>query len=278
MALPYVELNDGNELPVIGFGTVSLKGNSGALKISEAVRNGYRFIDTAYNYENEGTVGRAIKQSGLKRSEFFVQSKLPGRYHGYEDAMEAIQESLYRADLEYFDLYIIHWPNPKEDQYVEAWRALIDAQKNGWIKSIGVSNFMPEHIDRLISETGVKPVLNQIELHPKFNQREMRKYHDENNIVTMAWSPLGRLRYLKDSKVIDELAEKYSVNIGQLVLRWHYQHGVVTIPRSSNGSRQRGNLDIFNFEISGDDMKKIDAETVEDGRIDDQDPREYQEF
>lgn len=278
MALPYVELNDGYELPVIGFGTVSLKGNKGALQISEAIRNGYRFIDTAYNYENEGTVGRAIKQSGLNRSAFFVQSKLPGRYHGYSDALEAIQESLYRADLDYFDLYIIHWPNPKEGKFVEAWRALIDAQKNGWVKSIGVSNFMPEHIDQLVEETGVKPALNQIELHPNFNQKELRQYHSENDIVTMAWSPLGRLRYLADDTVINELADKYDVNIGQLVLRWHYQHGVVTIPRSSNGKRQRGNLNIFDFEISDTDMKKIDDKTREDGRIDDQDPREYQEF
>lgn len=278
MSIPFIQLNDGHQIPVIGFGTSGVKGNSGALAVSEAIKNGYRFIDTAYNYENEGTVGHAIKQSGVPRNELFIQSKLPGRYHGYEDALDAIQESLYRADLEYFDLYIIHWPNPKEDKYVEAWRALIDAQKNGWIKSIGVSNFTSGHIDRLIDETGVTPVLNQIELHPKFNQKDMREYNASKDIVTMAWSPLGRLRYLKDDKTINELARKYQVNIGQLVLRWQVQHGNAAIPLSFNGARQRGNIDIFNFEISDEDMKKIDDLTVSDGRIDNQDPLEHEEF
>lgn len=278
MSIPFVQLNDGHQIPVIGFGTSGIKGNTGALTISEAIKNGYRFIDTAYNYENEGTIGHGVRTGGVPRNELFIQSKLPGRYHSYEDALDAIQESLYRTGLEYFDLYIIHWPNPKEGKYVDAWKALIQAQKNGWVKSIGVSNFMPEHIDKLIEETGVTPVLNQIELHPKFNQQEMREYNASKDIVTMAWSPLGRLRYLKDEKVINDLADKYEVNIGQLILRWHVQHGNVAIPLSSNGQRQRGNIDIFNFEISDEDMKEIDSLSVSDGRIDNQDPLEHEEF
>jgi diketogulonate reductase-like aldo/keto reductase len=278
MSIPFVQLNDGHQIPVIGFGTSGIKGNTGVLTISEAIKNGYRFIDTAYNYENEGTIGHGVRAGGVPRNELFIQSKLPGRYHGYEDALDAIQESLYRTGLEYFDLYIIHWPNPKEGKYVDAWKALIQAQKNGWVKSIGVSNFMPEHIDKLIEETGVTPVLNQIELHPKFNQQEMREYNASKDIVTMAWSPLGRLRYLKDEKVINDLADKYEVNIGQLILRWHVQHGNVAIPLSSNGQRQRGNIDIFDFEISDEDMKEIDSLSVSDGRIDNQDPLEHEEF
>ncbi|HSI68540.1 MAG TPA: aldo/keto reductase, partial [Planococcus sp. (in: firmicutes)] len=168
--IPEVTLNDGTQLPVIGLGTYGLWGNAGANAVSSGINAGYRLIDTAYNYENEGAVGEGIKRSGISREELWVTSKLPGRYHTYDKAMVAIQESLYRSNLDYFDLYLIHWPLPNENVYVEAWQALIDAKKWGLVRSIGVSNFLPEHLERIILETGVTPSVNQIELHPFFNQ------------------------------------------------------------------------------------------------------------
>ena len=159
-------LSDGFKIPKIGLGTYQLKGSDGSRRIETALKAGYRLLDSAFNYENEGAVGRAIRNSGVSRDEITFASKLPGRHHEYEAARETIQESLMRSGLEYMDLYLIHWPNPIEDKYVEAWQALVDAQKAGLIRSIGVSNFLPEHIDRLEKETGVLPVINQIELHP----------------------------------------------------------------------------------------------------------------
>ena len=173
--IPEITLNDGFTLPVIGLGTYKLNGNEGANAIQSAIDMGYRLIDSAYNYENEGTVGEAVRRSSVPREQLRVTSKLPGRYQAYDKAVTTIQESLYRANLDYYDLYLIHWPKPKQDTYVEAWQALIDAKKWGLIRSIGVCNFLPEHIERLERETGVKPSVNQIELHPFFNQAEQRK-------------------------------------------------------------------------------------------------------
>lgn len=188
MTIPEVTLNDGIRIPMIGLGTAKVKGSDGVRAITSALDGGYRLIDTAYNYENEGTVGAAIRRSSVKREDLRISSKLPGRYHSYQEAVTAIQESLYRANLDYYDLYLIHWPNPKQDQYVEAWQALIDAKKWGLIHSIGVSNFLPEHLKRLEEETGVLPSINQIELHPFFNQEEQRKWHEQHGIVTESWS------------------------------------------------------------------------------------------
>src|SRR6478752_4591271 len=190
--IPEITLNDGVSLPVIGLGTYTLKGNEGANAIQSAIELGYRLIDSAYNYENEGTVGAALRRSSVPRDQLRITSKLPGRYQEYDKAVATIQESLYRANLDYYDLYLIHWPNPKQGHYVEAWQALIDAKKWGLIRSIGVCNFLPEHIDTLVKETGVKPSINQIELHPFFNQAEQRKWHEVNDIKTESWSPLAR--------------------------------------------------------------------------------------
>ena len=162
-------LNDGNVLPAIGFGTYKLTGTNGVRAMVGALNLGYRLLDSAFNYENEGAVGEAVRQSGIPRSQLIVASKLPGRHHRYQEAIDTIEESLYRAGLDYYDLYLIHWPNPKEDLYLEAWQALIQAQRFGLIRSIGVSNFLPEHIDRLIKETGVTPAVNQIEIGMQFN-------------------------------------------------------------------------------------------------------------
>ncbi|AKP67311.1 aldo/keto reductase [Companilactobacillus ginsenosidimutans] len=271
-------LKDGLTVPKVGFGTYKLNGSHGVNVINSAIDQGYRLLDTAFNYENEGAVGEAVRRTSVPRSELIISSKLPGRHHDYHEAIDTIEESLYRAGLDYYDMYLIHWPNPIEDHYVEAWQALVDAQKFGLVRSIGVSNFLPEHLDRLEKETGVMPVINQIELHPYFNQAPQRKYDEEHGILTQAWSPLGRASVMLNDATLKELAAKYNKNVGQLILRWEVQLGTLPIPKSSTPSRQAGNIDIFDFQISDEDMSVINKLTKFNGRTHDQDPSKYQEF
>ncbi|WP_125766762.1 aldo/keto reductase [Lapidilactobacillus wuchangensis] len=271
-------LRDGLQLPKIGFGTYQLNGNVGVNAMTAALNNGYRLLDTAYNYENEGAVGAALRRSGLNRQEILVTSKLPGRYYQTDDAIKTIQESLYRTGLDYFDLYLLHWPNPKQDQYVEAWQALITAKKFGLIRSIGVCNFLPEHLARLAQETSESPVINQIELHPYFNQQSQRDYDQAHDILTEDWSPLGRASVMLKDPVLQQLAAKYQRNVGQLILRWELQLGTLPIPKSATPSRQRGNLDVFDFEIDAADMATITTLNRADGRTTQQDPATYEEF
>ncbi|MDW3896622.1 aldo/keto reductase [Staphylococcus saprophyticus] len=269
---------DGQVLPQIGFGTYKLNGAHGAHAIMNALNQGYRLLDTAYNYENEGTVGKAIDNSHVTRDQVIITSKLPGRYQDYDAAMVAIQESIYRLGVEYLDLYLIHWPNPKQGKYVEAWQAMIDAQKAGLIKSIGVCNFLPEHIETLEKETGVLPVVNQIELHPYFNQQDMIEYHNQKGIITQAWSPLGRASEVIKDKDVAVIAEKYNKTIPQIILKWHVQNGVVPIPKSTSIARQIQNKDIFDFTLEQQDIDKINSLTQQDGRLKGQDPASYEEF
>src|SRR5699024_1705239 len=269
---------DGQIIPQIGFGTYKLNGMQGAHAIVSALDQGYRLLDTAYNYENEGTVGKAIEMSNVPRDQIIITSKLPGRYQDYDASLTAIQESIYRLGVEYLDLYLIHWPNPKQGKYIEAWQAMIDAQKAGLVKSIGVCNFLPEHIETLEKETGVLPVINQIELHPYFNQREMVKYNASKGIVTQAWSPLGRASNVINDEKITEIADKHNKTIPLVILKWHIQNGVVPIPKSTSVARQFQNIDIFDFYLDSDDLEKIDTLTREDGRRKDQDPAVYEEF
>jgi diketogulonate reductase-like aldo/keto reductase len=276
--IPEITLNDGVTLPVIGLGTYTLKGNTGANAIQNAIDAGYRLIDSAYNYENEGTVGEAVRRTSVPREELRITSKLPGRYQSYDKAVYTIQESLYRANLDYYDLYLIHWPNPSQDTYVEAWQALIDAQKWGLIRSIGVCNFLPEHIERLEKETGVKPSVNQIELHPFFNQADQRKWHEENNIVTESWSPLTRGFKDFNIKQIQHIAERHNKSISQVILRWHYQLGAIAIPKSASPVRQLENISIFDFSLDETEMSIISGLTRPDGRMKNQDPAIYEEF
>lgn len=273
-------LSDGLLIPQIGFGTVYFKGAEGVKIINNALNNGYRLIDSAYNYENEATVGRAISQSSVPREDIIVTSKLPGRYHDYDKAIYTIQESLYRANLDYYDLYLIHWPNPKQDKYVEAWRALIDAQKWGLIRSIGVSNFLPEHIERLEKETGVLPSINQIEVHPYFNNMETLQWCLDKGIQVESWSPVGRKLAddLLENKELKAIGDKYNKTISQVILRWHIQLGSIPIPRSSSIQHQIENKSIFDFSLTKDDMQHINQLTRPDGRIANQDPAEYEEF
>lgn len=271
-------LTDGSAIPALGFGTYTLKGKRAVPVIAQAIALGYRLLDTAGQYENEATVGQAIKESGLARNQLFVSSKLPGRHHHYEEARQQIEESLMAMDLDYFDLYLIHWPNPKQGLYVEAWQALIDAQKAGLVRSIGVSNFEPEHIDRLIKETGVTPAVNQVELHPYWSSQAVRKYDDDHKIVTEAWSPLLRGRSVFQEPLILKLAEKYGKNPAQIILRWETQLGVVTIPKASSYVHQQSNLDIFDFSLTDDEVQAITALDKPDGRRQDRDPNEHEEF
>ena len=277
--MTFHELSDGQHLPEIGFGTYKLNGFAGTQSILSAVDAGYRLFDTAFNYQNEGTVGQAIQQSHVNRDELIITSKLPGKYYSsYQDSIDLIQESLYRSKLDYFDLYLLHWPNPIDDHYLEAWHTLIQAQKFGLVKSIGVCNFLPEHIERLKKETNILPVVNQVELHPYFNQQELREYNNTQNILTQAWSPLVRASAILKDPVLVELAKKYHKNIGQLVLKWEISLGVLPIPKASSYARQKGNLDLFDFEISSSDMQRINDLTKPDGRTNNQDPAVYQEF
>lgn len=278
MTLPTLTLNDGHSIPTLGFGTYPLRGEPGVVAIRTAIDAGNRLLDTAFNYDNEGAVGRAIAASGVPREEFYVTSKLPGRYHPYEAATNAIRESTWRLGLEYLDLYLIHWPNPIEGKYVEAWQALVDAREAGIVRSIGVSNFTLEHLSAIEAATGVRPAVNQIELHPYFPQEEQLAAHKELGIVTEAWSPIGKGSAVREEPVIQELAARHGVSPTQLILRWHVQRGVISIPKSANAQRQAENLDVFGFELSDDDVAAITALGRPDGRLFDGDPNHHQEM
>ena len=276
--IPTLTLNDGHTLPVLGLGTYQIRGGEGMQQILAAIQSGYRLIDSATNYDNEGIVGEAIRRSGIPRSEFFITSKLPGKYHGYEDALMAVQESLARMGLDYFDLFIIHWPLPKRDKYVEAWQALVTAQKLGLIRSIGVSNFEPEHLDRIIAETGVTPAVNQIEIHPYWVQEQNLLENEKRGILVEAWSPLGRGSASMREQVVIDIANKYGKTPSQIITRWHIDRGIVPILRSTNPVHQRENAAVFDFALTTDEIAAINGLNKPDGRIDGQDPNEYEEF
>ncbi|MBO0451597.1 aldo/keto reductase [Candidatus Enterococcus murrayae] len=278
MKVPLITMNDGHQIPAIGLGTYQIRGGAGLDQVLTAIQDGYRLLDTSTNYDSEGIVGEAIRRSGIPRSEFFVTTKLPGKYHHYEDALMMIQESLFRMGLDYFDLYLIHWPLPKRGLYVEAWQALVTAQKMGLIRSIGVSNFESEHLDKIIEKTGVTPAVNQIEIHPYWVQERMVRANEQRGIVSEAWSPLGRGSDALKESVIVELAEKYDKTPAQIILRWHGQRGIIPIPKSRNLQHQRENLAIDDFELSQTEIERINLLEKPDGRIDGQDPNEYEEF
>lgn len=276
----FFELKDGNRVPAIGLGTVGLQGAQGVNAVLAALDVGYRLIDTSTNYNNEGMVGAAVRQTPVPRQEIQVTSKLPGAAHQYDKAIKILQESLYRTGLDYFDIYLIHWPLPKQDQYVDAWRALIDAQKFGLIKTIGVSNFMPDHLDRLIDETGVTPAINQVERHPYFNNLEMVRANDERGILTQAWSPFGReINDVLTNPIIVALADKYDQEPAQIIIRWNLQNNVQPMVKSASPQHQKTNLDVLDFELSEEDIALIDQlDKGNTGRIEGQDPYEYEEF
>ena len=278
--IPNVRLNDGHEIPCIGLGTIDLMGNKGVLQILDAIHAGYRLIDTSTNYDNEGIVGKAVQESSISRDQLLVSSKLPGKYHDFDSALTIIEEQLARTGLEYFDKYLIHWPNPDDGKYVEAWKALIQAQKLGMVRTIGVSNFLEHHLEKIINETGVTPATNQIEVQPYFHNKENVKANEKFGIVTEAWSPLGRdINDAKQHPDIVEIGEKYNKSAQQVIVRWLHQRDIVPIVRSGNPVHQKDNLDIFDFELTDDEMDKIFAlDKGEEGRVEDQNPDEYHEY
>lgn len=278
MTIPTLTLNDGTTFPAITFGTYKLNGAAGVEVMKSALSVGYEALDSAFNYENEGAVGRAARDGGRDRKDLRIASKLPGRHHTYDDALTTIEESLYRAQLDYYDLYYIHWPNPKQGKYVEAWKALIEAKKRGQIRSIAVCNFLPEHLERLEAETGVLPSINQIELHPYFPQDEMRKWNQDHGILTQAWSPLGRASDLLTNPLLEKIAKRVGKGVGQVILRWHHQLGSVPIPKSATPERQIENMSIFDFTLTDEDMVTIATLARPNGRLKNQDPAVYEEF
>ncbi len=276
--IPELTLNDGLKLPSIGFGTYKLNGSQGMKTIKRAVEIGYRLLDSAFNYENEGAVGAAVRQCGVPRHELIVASKLPGRHHHFHEAIATVEESLYRAGLDYYDLYLIHWPNPKEDLYVEAWQAMIEAKKRGLVRSIGVCNFLPPHLERIIRETGVTPSVDQVELYPFFNQAEQRKWNHEHGILTESWSPLGRANSILQNETVAAIAKAHERTVTQIVLRWHIQLGALPIPKATSEAHQRENLSVFDFSLTGKEMEAINSLSRPNGRTHDQDPNVYEEF
>lgn len=256
-AVTPIELNDGRSMPAIGFGTWQLRGEDGVDAVRTALESGYRMIDTATRYENEGAVGRAVAESGLPRENLFITTKLPGDDHGYDSTLRACEDSLTRLGLQYVDLYLIHWPLPRIDKYVDTWRAFIALREQGLVRSIGVSNFTGAHIDRLVRETDVVPAVNQIEMHPLFPQSRQRAYDREQGIVTQSWSPLGRKSDLLVSPLLAEIADAHAVSVGQVVLRWHVEMGAVPLPKSAHSGRIAQNHDIFDFTLGADELEAI---------------------
>jgi 2,5-diketo-D-gluconate reductase A len=276
--IPTYTLNDGNTLPAVGFGTYPLKGDDGVAAIQGALEVGYRLLDTAVNYENEAEVGEAFRRSGLARDEVRIASKLPGRHHAYDDAVASVRSSLERLGLDYVDLHLIHWPNPSVDKYVEAWRALVDLQREGLVRSIGVSNFTEAHLTRIIEDSGVTPAVNQIELHPRFPQAGMRAVHERLGIRTEAWSPMGKRNAPLEEEPVTRAASRLGVTPGQVILRWHVQLGSLPIPKSAHPERQRQNLDLFGFELTDDEVDAITALGEADGRLFGGDPDSHEEM
>ena len=278
MTIPTYTLNDGASLPAIGFGTSGLRGDAAVEATTSALEAGYRLVDTAVNYENEREIGEALRRSGIPRDELRVTSKIPGRHHAYDDAIASTRESLERLGLDHLDLHLIHWPNPSRDLYVDAWRALVDLREQGLVRSIGVSNFTADHLDRIIDATGVTPAVNQIEVHPLFPQVEMRRANEERGIITESWSPLGKRQAPLSEQAVQTAAEAHGVTPGQVILRWQVQLGNLPIPKSATPSRQRENLDVFGFELEDAEMEAITSLGRADGRLFGGDPESHEEM
>lgn len=278
MSIPVHTLNDGTEIPAVGFGTYPLEGSEAVSAIVGALETGYRLLDTAVNYGNETEVGEALRRSDIAREEIRVTSKLPGRDHAYEKAIASTRQSLDRLGIETLDLHLIHWPNPSVDQYLEAWRALVQLQRDGLVISIGVSNFNEEHLRRIIDDTGVVPAVNQIELHPYFPQTEMRRVNAALGIQTESWSPLGKRSAPFTEPAVRDAAQAHGVTPGQVILRWQLQIGAVPIPKSATASRQRENIDLFGFELSESEVEGITSLGRADGRLFGGDPRTHEEM
>jgi 2,5-diketo-D-gluconate reductase A len=257
--VPGIKLNSGASIPQLGFGVFQIDPQDTAKTVQTALDIGYRHIDTAQMYGNEAEVGEAIANSGIPRDELFVTTKCNNSNHGYEDSQRALDESLSKLRTDYVDLYLIHWPLPGKDLYVQTWKGLEQAAKDGKARSIGVSNFQSHHLDRLTQETDTVPAVNQIELHPHLQQPQMREYDRSHGIATEAWSPIGQGKGVIDEDRIVEIAKAHDKTPAQVTLRWHIQLGNIIFPKSVTDSRIRENFDIFDFELTDDDMSAIGA-------------------
>ncbi|GAB3478785.1 aldo/keto reductase [Amycolatopsis cihanbeyliensis] len=249
-----VPLPEDVRLPRIGFGVYKIPDDEVTEAVRTAIEAGYRSIDTATLYGNERGVGRAVRECGLPREELFVTTKLWNTDHGYDSALRALDTSLAELGMDYVDLYLIHWPQPKLDRYVEIWRALQKLRADGRVRAIGVSNFSEEHLRRLLDETGVAPAVNQVEAHPNLQQAALRAFHERNEIVTEAWRPLGLGPELFETQVVRTVAGKHGKTPAQAVLRWHLEMGHVIIPKSVTPERIAENIDIFDFELDAQDV------------------------
>ena len=256
--VPNLPLRGDSAIPQLGFGVFQVPPEDTAEITARALLTGYRHIDTAAAYRNEAGVGQALHTAGLERGEVFITTKCFNDDHGYNQAKKAFKASLDRLGTDYVDLYLIHWPAPAHDKYVETWKAFIELQAEGVVRAIGVSNFQPAHLRRLIDETGVTPALNQVELHPLLQQAGLRREHDELGIVTEAWSPLAQGAVLEDPAIV-EIAEAHGKTAGQVVIRWHLQLGNVVIPKSVTPERIEQNFDVFDFQLSDAQMAAIEA-------------------
>lgn len=256
--VPSVRLNDGNSIPQLGLGVYKVDDDEAERAVASALDAGYRHLDTAEYYGNEAGVGRALRSSGLPRDDVFVTTKVWNDQQGFESTLLSFDRSMKRLGLDVVDLYLIHWPAPRQDLYIETYRALEKIRQEGRARSIGVSNFQTHHLERLLGETDVVPVINQIEVQPWLQQRELRAFGDARHIVTEAWSPLARGRIL-DDPLLTSLSAKYGVSTAQIVIRWHLQSGLVVIPKSVTPSRIAENIDVFGFELAADDLAAIDG-------------------
>jgi 2,5-diketo-D-gluconate reductase A len=257
--VPNIRLNNGVEIPQFGFGVFQVPAEDTAATVQAAFDAGYRHIDTAQMYGNEEGVGQALAASGIPRDEVFITTKLNNDGHIYDAALRKLDESLQKLGTDHVDLYLIHWPRPAEDRYVDTWRGLEKAAAEGKARSIGVSNFTVAHLERLASETGTVPAVNQVELHPRFAQSELRGYHAQHGIATEAWSPIGQGQGLLDDPVLADLAAKYGRTPAQIVLRWHVQLDNIVFPKSMHAERMRENIDVFDFELSPEDEQAVSA-------------------
>ena len=267
-AVPNITLNDGNNIPQLGFGVFQIEPEDTAEAVSEALRVGYRHIDTAEMYGNEKEVGEAIRSFGLDRGDVYVTSKLNNAFHEPQDAREAFDRTLSELGFDYVDLFLIHWPLPTryDGDFVSTWKTLEEFQRDGRARSIGVSNFQIDHLEQLAAETDTVPAVNQIEAHPYFTNDAVREYGQEHGIVTEAWSPIAQGGVLEDS-TITQIADNVSKTPAQVVLRWHIQRGDIIFPKSVTPSRMQENFELFDFELGSDDMDAISGlDRGEDGR------------
>ncbi len=276
MALPeLVELSNGVAIPSVGLGTFPMDDDDAEVTVAEALAAGYRLLDTAESYDNEAGVGRGLRASGVDRAEVFITTKFNQQWHGEQEVQDLFAQSARKLGVQHIDMLLIHWPNPVHDRYVDAWRGMIKLLEAGDLRAIGVSNFTPEHIDRLVTETGVVPHVNQLQLEPRIARTAERAYHEAKGVLTQSWAPLGKAGSLLQLDPIVAAARRHGRSPGQIVLRWHLESGAAPVPKSQDPQRLRDNLAVYDFELSAEEMSAIDALDGVEPDLDVLDPRSF---